>query len=98
MLSEEARGADFSTTASFFKSHVLPVLNKNCLSCHGAIKKKAKLDLRTPEAIFRGGKNGPAVVPWKPGESPLFRFVQPDGDPHMPPGKSQLSPEELSVL
>ncbi len=98
MLSEEARGADFSTTASFFKSHVLPVLNKNCLSCHGAIKKKAKLDLRTPEAIFRGGKNGPAVVPGKPGESPLIPFVHPHGDPHMPPGKSQLSPEELSVL
>lgn len=81
-----------------WSEQVEPILTKHCLRCHGTLKQKNDLDLRAPAAMLVGGERGPAIVPGKPGESLVIQFVQPDADPHMPPGKKPLSDDEIAML
>ncbi len=73
------------------------VFQKNCVACHGAALKMSNLDLRTREAILRGGERGAAVVPNYPEKSLLYLLVSHQQKPAMPPGK-KLSTEEMGVL
>ena len=74
------------------------VLQKHCLTCHGA-NKMSDLDLRNRESILRGGTRGPAIVPGKPRESLLFLSAAHEGDLKMPLGsKNPLPPGELTIL
>ncbi|HKX61049.1 MAG TPA: DUF1553 domain-containing protein, partial [Verrucomicrobiae bacterium] len=66
--------------------------------CHGELKQKNGLDLTSPAAVLKGGDGGPALVPGKPEESLVYKFVQPGADQHMPPKDYQLSGDELSLL
>jgi hypothetical protein len=45
-----------------FAADVEPVLKAKCVACHGTTP-KGKLDLRTSEAVLKGGASGPVVVP-----------------------------------
>ncbi|MEZ6121478.1 MAG: DUF1549 domain-containing protein, partial [Pirellulaceae bacterium] len=45
-----------------FATHVLPILDAKCVSCHGAEKHESGLRLDSRDAAFRGGDNGPAIV------------------------------------
>ena len=51
-----------SAEESLLERDVLPILTKNCLGCHGGLKKEGGLDLRTMPAMFKGGESGPAIV------------------------------------
>src|SRR5262245_59787821 len=58
----------------FFESKVRPVLANNCYTCHtGAQSGGLRLDSR--EAILKGGKSGPAVVPGDPEHSLLIQAI-----------------------
>ena len=48
--------------APLFKSEILPVLEKNCVSCHGDQKKMAALDLSTFSGVMAGGASGPLIA------------------------------------
>jgi mono/diheme cytochrome c family protein len=74
-----------------------PIIEDNCLKCHGGVKQKGGLDLRTVGSSIEGGETDTALLPGSPEKSPLFQVVQIDSDPHMPP-KKQLTPEEISSL
>src|SRR5437773_1928248 len=50
-------------TAAVSKNEVLPILEKNCFQCHGETLKMANLDLRSREAMLKGGDKGPALTP-----------------------------------
>ncbi len=63
---------------------VIPIMLRHCTACHGRHKQEANLDLRTPQAMLRGGKSGPAAVPGKPNESLVVKRIS-TGD--MPPAK-----------
>ncbi|MGI9240730.1 MAG: DUF1549 domain-containing protein [Verrucomicrobiales bacterium] len=76
---------------------IRPLLAANCSKCHGGAKQKGGLDLRSQDAVLRGGESGAAIVPQKPSESLLIQLVQAGSDPHMPP-KKQLAPEEIDTL
>lgn len=86
-------GAEAPATSSSLPG----VLEKSCVRCHGETR-KSDLDLRTLAGLLAGGKRGPAVIPGKPEESLLYRFVVPGADPHMPPGERQLSGEDVEAL
>lgn len=58
-----------------FSHLVAPLLEANCLSCHQAGKAKGGLDLASPDAILKGGKSGPAVVPGDVEKSELIRRI-----------------------
>ncbi len=84
-----AQSADFAA--------VRAVLDKQCLTCHGAAK-MSDFDMRQRDTLLRGGKRGPAVVAGRPEESLLYKAVAREGDLRMPPGKAALSDAELALV
>ena len=81
----------------FVSSQIHPVIIDNCTKCHGGVKQKGGLDLRTIKAALEGGETNTALIPGDPETSPLYQVVQVDSDPHMPP-KKQLPVEEIEAL
>jgi mono/diheme cytochrome c family protein len=77
-----------------FRSQVRPLLTANCLTCHGADRKRGGLDLTRRAAARAGGKNGPAVVPGRPDESLLWQKTAAGA---MPP-QGALPPEQVAAL
>jgi mono/diheme cytochrome c family protein len=70
---------------AFFESKVRPVLINNCYSCHASAA-HGGLRLDSREALLRGGKNGPVVVPGHPEQSRLATAVHySDTNLQMPP-------------
>ena len=76
---------------------VQPLFDIQCAKCHGPIEQKGGLELDTPDAILKGGDEGPAVVAGKPEESRLYTYLAAGADPHMPP-KKQLSDAERAIV
>src|SRR2546426_12416743 len=62
--------------APLFKSEILPVLEKNCVSCHGDQKKMAALDLSTFSGVMAGGARGPPIAPRKAERRLLRQIVE----------------------
>ena len=87
-----------------FTNHILPLLEKRCLNCHGetyvkngrTIKPTAGLQLNTHEMVIKGNLDGTIVSPGDPTSSALYQVViLPDDDPElMPPKGDPLSEDE----
>ncbi|MFO1500601.1 MAG: DUF1553 domain-containing protein [Verrucomicrobiota bacterium] len=78
---------------------VAPLLDRSCFNCHGGVRQKSGLDLRSLENILKGGERGPAIVPGKPEQSHLYQFVLRGADPHMPlDDRKQLSGAEVEAI
>lgn len=82
----------------FWKSHVLPILREHCWNCHGSVKQKGGLDLRTLESALHGGDSGEVVDPTSPGGSLLIQMIQPDAETRMPPKGDPLDAEQIAIL
>src|SRR5579864_7361788 len=67
--------------APLFKSEILPVLEKNCVSCHGPQKKMAGLDLSSFTGMMEGSTSGPVIAPGKPNNSLLWKMIENDQMP-----------------
>jgi len=79
-----------------YQDDIRPLLQARCGRCHADKPHKADLDLSMPAGILKGGESGPAVVPGKPDQSPLYEKVHAG---KMPPGKKdQLSAAEVETL
>jgi hypothetical protein len=74
-----------------FDKQVLPILQAKCASCHGDKKPNGGLDVRTLNALLRGGDGGPALVPGALAKSLLWGRIAAG---EMPPAKSKLSLSE----
>src|SRR5687768_12340623 len=84
---------------TLWKAHIEPLLKERCLECHNPTKAKSELDLSSLQTMLRGGERGPAVVPGKPDESNLYKFLRTEADPHMPPGsRKPLGDEEVALI
>ncbi len=82
-----------------YHQHVLPILRKNCMGCHGGDSPRSDLSLETLDGLKQGGKKGPPLVPGKPGESLLFILASREKKPAMPPKKEDaLTADEIEVL
>ena len=76
---------------------VQALFDVQCVKCHGPIEQKGGLELDTPQAVLKGGEDGPVVVPGKPEESPLFLKLAAGAEAHMPP-KKQLTQAEQTLV
>ena len=65
----------WATDAEFFESKVRPILAANCYTCHTDTA-MGELRLDSLEAVLKGGKSGPVVIPGKPEESVLIQAVR----------------------
>lgn len=93
-LAPMARGAD---AGRLWTTKIQPLFDVQCTKCHGPIEQKGGLELDTPQAVLKGGEDGPVIVPGKPEESLLFQKLAVGADPHMPP-KKQLSESERDLV
>ncbi len=101
---EDAQGATASPavadagTAAFFTQRIAPILEKNCLRCHGNARQKGHLKLNSREAMLQGGGRGPAIVVGDPEHSILVTSVRyADEDLQMPPD-NRLSEAQIADL
>ncbi len=97
-LSTTAHAANSDDVQRFWTTHIQPLLAENCFKCHGNIETKSGLSVMSPAEVLKGGDNGPAIVPGKPEKSLLYKYVQPDADPHMPPKGRSLTVEETALI
>jgi len=84
-----------------YRQTIAPIFAERCTGCHGSEKQKGKLALHTPEAIQKGGLDGPVIVPGKPGESEMLRRLRLplEDEDHMPPkDRAQPSAEQIAAL
>ena len=73
------------------------LLQERCVSCHGEIQMSG-LDVRSSEALLKGGQRGPSVVPGNAAASLLYQAVLHEGDLQMPMQGGRLTEEEVRVL
>ena len=91
-----------------FTNHILPLLEKRCLDCHGepyvkngrTIKPRAGLQLDTYEMVIKGNLDGTIVTAGDPSVSTLYQVVVlPDDDPElMPPKGDPLTEDERTMI
>ncbi|MEO8414719.1 MAG: DUF1549 domain-containing protein [Ginsengibacter sp.] len=79
---------------------VRAILAHNCYKCHGPEKIKGDLRLDRKDMIFKGGKDGPVVIPGNPSESELFRRINlpTDHKDAMPSKGKKLSDDDIAII
>jgi hypothetical protein len=95
----QAKAFDFPD--SFYARHLYPILDANCVVCHGEEKVKGGLRVDTYDRLMRGGKEGAVIIPGKPERSILLeRITLPaDHKKFMPSeGRPPLKPEEIAWI
>lgn len=56
-----------------FSADIKPILNKNCITCHGGVKKSGGFSLLFEEEAFADTESGePAIIPAMPLQVPLY--------------------------
>nr|WP_293834585.1 DUF1553 domain-containing protein [uncultured Arsenicibacter sp.] len=83
-----------------FNTQIKPILNKNCIACHGGVKKTADYSLLFRHEALKPGKSGkPSIVPGDAGASELIRrLTLSDPEERMPLEAAPLKDEEIELL
>jgi hypothetical protein len=86
-----------SSSSVSFSQDVAPILARNCEQCHGQAPAMANLDLRSREAVLKGGQHGPALVPGDSASSRIYKHLTGEVKPQMPMG-GRLSDREIAII
>jgi uncharacterized membrane protein len=82
-----------------FEGTTGPLFQEHCVKCHGPRKQKGRLRLDSRDAVLRGGKSGPAVLPGDSAHSILFRAItDPNPDTRMPQEAPPLPAEKIEEI
>ncbi len=83
-----------------FNADVRPILNKNCIACHGGVKQSGGFGLVFRENALAKTKNEKfGIVPGDPDASEMIaRINHHDPEMRMPLDKEPLSKEEIALL
>ena len=74
LLQSSPAAEDRTSADEFFEMRVRPVLARACFACHTDTQ-LGDLRVDSREALLKGGKRGPAVVPGQSKQSLLIRAV-----------------------
>jgi uncharacterized membrane protein len=79
---------------------VRAIFAHNCYKCHGPEKIKGDLRLDHKDLVFKGGENGPVIIPGCPVESELFRRISlpSNHEDLMPDKEKKLSDADIAVI
>ncbi|WDE95334.1 DUF1549 domain-containing protein [Lentisphaera profundi] len=83
-----------------FHKDIKPILESQCIKCHGPKKDKGSLRLDTLEASLKGGDEGEAIVPGKIEDSILIERIglPHDDDDIMPPKGEPLNKTQIEAM
>ncbi len=59
-----------------YVQQIKPLLQSQCVKCHGATSQKGKLKLDTAAAALKGGEHGTSIVPGKSADSLLVQTLE----------------------
>jgi mono/diheme cytochrome c family protein len=89
--------ATSSQSPEFFEARVRPVLASNCFDCH-TDQRNGGLRVDSREALLKGGRRGPAIIPGDPDNSLLMQAVRQTNDALKMPKGGRLAPAEIDAL
>jgi len=78
-----------------FEVDILPVLQRNCVTCHSGAKPQGGLDVQSIEGLLRGGQSGPAI---RPGKADGSLIIEKLVSKKMPPTPEKLSDAQIARL
>jgi hypothetical protein len=83
-----------------FAKDIKPILDQNCVKCHGEEKQKGKMRLDSRDAALKGGKAGPALVAGNVEKSELFRRINlpKSDDDFMPSEGEPLTKAQIDLI
>ena len=81
-----------------FERDIRPILEANCVSCHGPKQQESLLRLDTRGQALKGGMSGAVIVPGKSRESPLVQHLRGELTPRMPNEKPPLAGAEIARI
>jgi hypothetical protein len=83
-----------------FSRDIRPILNQNCVVCHGGVRQKNGVSFIFREEALGVGKSGrPTIVPGKPDESELIaRVTSKDPEARMPYHAPPLPTQQIALL
>ncbi len=83
-----------------FNLHVRPIINSQCVKCHGGVKRAGKYNIQFEEEAYKGGESGrPGIVPGFPEKSEVMaRITHHDSKARMPEGAPPLKPDQIEIL
>jgi hypothetical protein len=83
-----------------YNTQVKPILNKQCISCHGGVKREAGFSLLfRSEAVDTTESGKPAIIPGDPKNSEFIRrLTLDDPEERMPYKHPPLSKDEIELL
>lgn len=83
-----------------YNTEIKPIFNKNCITCHGGVKRQSGFSLlfRT-DALAKNKSGKPAIIPGDPDNSELIkRLTLKDPEERMPYKHPSLSQKEITTL
>ena len=83
-----------------FNDDIRPILNDNCLACHGGVKQLGGFSLLFPETAFAETESGKvAIIPGNHQKSELYkRLVHKDPQERMPQEAPALKPQQIELI
>ena len=83
-----------------YNTQVKPIINKNCIACHGGVKKQGGFSLLFEEEAKGLTKSGhPAIIPGFPEKSSFIqRLSSHDPEEKMPYQRQALNKNEIEIL
>ena len=89
-----------AAAAVSYKNDIVPIFEEVCYSCHSPEEKiDAELDMTTVEKLLIGGeKYGACIVPGKPDESTIVKYVRGELLPQMPEDDMPLTRDEIHLI
>ena len=97
----QVRSIDLKEAAKIsFARDIKPFLVSDCDECHSADDHKGGFDISSVVTLTKGGKKGgPGIVPGKPDESAVVKYIRGLAEgPQMPKGEPPLSEGELHLI
>src|SRR4029077_12763173 len=83
-----------------FSRDIRPILNQNCMPCHGGVRQKNGVSFLFREEALGTGKSGRrTIVPGNPDASELMaRVTSTDPETRMPYHAPPLAPQQVALL
>lgn len=94
----ESASKEAETPAAATFASIQPILQQKCAGCHGE-KPAEKIDLRTHEAVMKGGEHGAIVKPGDAKGSAIVMVLRGEGGmKKMPLNQPPLSDAEIAAI
>ncbi len=105
LLSGAHAAPDFSAEQiAFFEKEVQPILQTNCVKCHGGTNERGDVKIRSGfqlisrRGIVKGGGLGSAYNEAEPSESVLLHMISYKDDEHEMPPSGKLADADIATL